>query len=161
MKDLFDHNIKLLSAVTLVALVFFLFIQSFSAIADIKIRAKAINPTNTITFRGSAEVNAVPNVAVFNVTIRESEKDVALAQQKMTEKSNKLLALLSEDGVEKKDIQTTNYSVFDRDVSILLHDLLIVYHFFLIFHQILMYVVLMLLCQATSWLHCNCQNNKL
>ncbi len=114
MKNLFDHNIKLLSAVALIALIFFLFIQSLSSIADIKIRSKAINPTNTITFRGSAEIKAIPDVAIFNVTIRESEKDVSLAQQKMTEKNNNLLALLKEDGIEKKDIQTTNYSTYPK-----------------------------------------------
>ncbi|MBU6140473.1 MAG: SIMPL domain-containing protein [Proteobacteria bacterium] len=115
MKEFFnDKNIKSLSIIILGGLVFFLFTQSFVAIADIKIRAKVANASSVLTFRGSAEIEAKPDIVSFNITIRESEKDVAVAQQKMTEKSNKLLALLKEKSVEKKDIQTAGYSTNPR-----------------------------------------------
>ncbi len=115
MKNFFDDkNIKSLGVVILVTLIFFLFTQSFVAIADIKIRAKAVNANSVLTFRGSGEIDAAPDVATFNITVRENEKDVAVAQQKMADKSNKLLALLKEKSVAKDDIQTANYSTNPR-----------------------------------------------
>lgn len=113
MKNFFDENVKLLTSLALAALIFFLFTQSFIAIADIKIRAKAVNPNNVITFRGVGEIEAKPDVATFNFTIREHEKDVALAQQKMTKKTNELLELLKKS-VKKEDVKTENYATNPR-----------------------------------------------
>jgi uncharacterized protein len=114
MQNFFDQKMKFLSALALISLTFFLFIAGATSVADIKIRTKAINPTNTITFRGTAEIKTVPDVAIFTITIRETEKDVLAAQQKMTEKNNKLVALLQENGVQKNDIQSTNYSTYPK-----------------------------------------------
>ena len=65
---------------------------------------------HNITFYGIGEVKAIPDVANFVITVRIEEKDVFLAQQKMTQKTNRALELLAQNGVEKPDIQTTNYS---------------------------------------------------
>ncbi len=67
-------------------------------------------PPHTITFRGSAEIKAVPDLATFSITIREEDKDSAVAQQKMVKKTNAALDLLDKKGVAKKDLQTENYS---------------------------------------------------
>lgn len=66
--------------------------------------------THTISFRGTAEIKAIPDLATFNITVRVEDKTVLAAQQKMTEKTNKALALFKAKGVESKDIQTTNYN---------------------------------------------------
>ncbi|MBP7709988.1 MAG: SIMPL domain-containing protein [Rickettsiales bacterium] len=68
------------------------------------------HPPHTITFRGSAEIKAVPDLATFNFTIREEDKDATSAQQKMAKKTNAALDLLTKKGVAKKDIQTGNYN---------------------------------------------------
>lgn len=114
MKNFFDHNLKSLAVITLSTLIFYLFTQSFIGIADVKIRAKSVNPTNTITFKGTAEIEAKPDVATFTITVRENAPNIASAQQKMTEKSNKLLALFDQKSIAKKDIQTANYSTNPR-----------------------------------------------
>ena len=110
MQNFLDNRMKQLVTTVVVALTFFLFMAGLNAMSEIAVRKKATVATNVITFRGTSEINAVPDVSTFNITIREEEKDVAQAQQKMTDKSNKLLALFGEKGVEKKDIQTANYS---------------------------------------------------
>jgi len=115
MKKFFhDENLKLLGGVALISLIFFLIAQGISSIADVKIKQKSANPINTVTFRGVAEIKAIPDVAIFNFTIREVEKDVSAAQQKMTDKNNKLLAMLEAEGIKKNDIQTSNYSSYPK-----------------------------------------------
>jgi uncharacterized protein YggE len=110
MKNFFDDRMKTMSLIALGMLSFYLLMQGMGVFADIALRKKTITPTNTITFRGFAEVSAVPDVANFIITIHEEEKDVAIAQQKMTQKANKALDLFKEKGIDKKDIQTLNYS---------------------------------------------------
>ncbi len=67
-------------------------------------------PAHTITFIGTAEIKAKPDIATFLVTARQEEKTVILAQQKMTDKANKALALFKEKGIKSDDITTNNYS---------------------------------------------------
>lgn len=64
----------------------------------------------TISVSATGEVKAVPNIATFSYSVVESGKDVAEAQNKMNEKANATIAYLKEQGIEDKDIQTTNYS---------------------------------------------------
>lgn len=71
-------------------------------------------PAHTITFHGVGEVKSIPDVANFVFTIHVEEKEVFLAQQKMTQKTNRALELLEQSGVEKRDIQTTNYRTLPK-----------------------------------------------
>ena len=115
MKNFFDDKLKFLSAIALAALSFFLFTRSFVDVADVRIRAKSPHP-NVITFRGISEIEAKPDVATFEITIRENDKNVTQAQQKMTQKNNKLLEILEQKSIKKDDIKTTNYSTNPRYV---------------------------------------------
>lgn len=114
MREFFDQKIRQTFFAALLTLIFFLIVQSFATIADIRIKARSANLNNSITFRAQAEVTAIPDIAVFQVTIRSEEKDVSAAQQKMSEKSAQLLALLQENKIEKADIKTTNYSTYPK-----------------------------------------------
>lgn len=69
---------------------------------------------NTITLTGEGEVVVVPDVATFNYTVREASETVATAQQMATEKANKVLSLLKENGIEDKDIKTLSYNIFPK-----------------------------------------------
>jgi len=105
-----DHNIRIAGFFALLALIFFLVIQSFVSVADVRIKQKSANLTNTITFRGSAEIKAKPDIATFVVTVREEGKNVEDAQQQMAQKANKLTVMLQAKNIEKDDLQTANYS---------------------------------------------------
>lgn len=62
---------------------------------------------NVITLSGYGEVNAVPDVATFNYTVREVADTVEVAQSLATEKGNSILSMLEDQGIEEKDIKTT------------------------------------------------------
>jgi uncharacterized protein YggE len=111
MQYLSESKNKLLIAVTLSALIFALFTFSFVAIAELKVKAKSANPINQIAFSGTAEISATPDTASFTVRVYELEQTAEQAEKKSTMKANKILALLKEKGVEKKDIRTQDYRI--------------------------------------------------
>ena len=71
-------------------------------------------PAHTITFIGTAEIKAKPDIATFLVTARQEERTVILAQQKMTDKANKALALFKEKGIKSDDIRTNSYNTIQN-----------------------------------------------
>lgn len=105
-----DQNLRVAGFFALLALIFFLVIQSVVSLADARIKAKSANLTNVITFHATAEIKAKPDIATFVVTVREDGKNVEDAQQQMAQKANKLIALLQSKSIEKDDLQTTNYN---------------------------------------------------
>lgn len=70
--------------------------------------------SNTISFDGSGEVFAKPDVANVSFTILEEAKEMKDAQTKATEKETAVLAFLEKSGIEKKDIKTENYNSYPK-----------------------------------------------
>lgn len=95
----------------LVALTVFLAIGAWSTLKSIRYIGSGIAASNTITVSGEGEVFAVPDTATFSVTVMETAKDVTTAQTAATKKSNDIVAYLKTEGIEDKDVQTTDYSV--------------------------------------------------
>ncbi len=86
----------------------------FAAIGQFKglsFIGSGISATNTISVSGEGEVFAVPDTATFSVTVQENGKDVKTAQDAATKKSNDIVAYLKQQGIDDKDVQTTDYSV--------------------------------------------------
>ncbi|MDP1624778.1 MAG: SIMPL domain-containing protein [bacterium] len=71
-------------------------------------------PTNTIVVTGKGEVIATPDIANFSFTVSEEGSNVAVAQKKATDKMNAILAYIEDQGVDKKDIKTSSYSIYPR-----------------------------------------------
>ena len=94
--------------VVLAVLAFFLLVQSVAAIKGID-EKDGMPPTNAITVRGEGEAIATPDVATFSYTVRENNKDVAVAQKAMSDKANRAIDYLKEKGIAAKDIKTENY----------------------------------------------------
>ena len=58
---------------------------------------------------------AIPDVAQFTFSvITEGGKDIASLQQENTQKANRAIALLKNNGVEDKDIKTASYNLQPR-----------------------------------------------
>jgi hypothetical protein len=111
MKTFFEIRlIKNLIILVLSALVLFLFIESIAVVSDIGIKKESFMPSKVITIRGVGEALATPNIATFSFTVREEDKDVAIAQQKSSDKANKAISYLKEKGIEDKDIKTESYN---------------------------------------------------
>ena len=88
--------------------------QIVSGIKEFRFIGGGPPPTNTISLEGQGEVFAKPDIALFNITIREEAKDVGEAQTKATAKEKAALDFLGKNGIEKKDIKTENYSSYPK-----------------------------------------------
>lgn len=69
---------------------------------------------DTITISGEGRVTAVPDIGQVTVTIVTEDKDAAQAQETNVSKFNNLIAAIKAEGVEDKDLKTSNYSVNPR-----------------------------------------------
>lgn len=68
-------------------------------------------PTKTITVNARGEAVAVADIASFSFSVNEEGTTSEEAQKKATDKINKALDYLKQNGVEDKDIKTQNYSI--------------------------------------------------
>lgn len=73
-----------------------------------------VQPTNTITVSGYGEVFSVADIATFSFSVTSQKATVKAAQDDATAKINAVTAYLKDAGVEAKDIQTTDYSVYPQ-----------------------------------------------
>ena len=92
-------------------------ILAISSLTFANIYSKSIEPSSYRSFSVSGEGNvvAVPDVAQFTFSvITEGGKDIAALQQENTQKTNRAIALLKDNGVGDKDIKTANYSLQPR-----------------------------------------------
>ncbi len=61
---------------------------------------------------GEGKVVIVPNIATFSFGVTtEGGKDIAKLQNENTKKMNSIIEIVKSNGVDVKDIQTTNYSI--------------------------------------------------
>lgn len=104
---------KVLLAFLIVLSVFFA-IKAINEIKNNKFIGAGIEPKNTISFSGTGEVSAVPDVANVYFTIRSEAKIVKTAQGIVSEKIDKTLKFLKEQGVAEKDIKTNSYNSYPK-----------------------------------------------
>lgn len=79
--------------------------------------AKSVRPSSFRTFEVSAEgkVTSVPDIAQFTFSvITEGGENLAKLQEENTEKTNRAIAFVKEQGVDAKDIKTQGYDVQPR-----------------------------------------------
>lgn len=68
----------------------------------------------SISVAGQAEEFVKPDTLQFNITLNEDGKDVGEATTKASAKIKQAMDILKANGVEEKNIKTTNYSVQDK-----------------------------------------------
>ena len=73
---------------------------------------RAEKTERTITVEADGKVTVSPDIALTTMGMSAESKTVAEAQKKNTEVMNKLLEKLNALGVDKKDVQTINYSIY-------------------------------------------------
>jgi uncharacterized protein YggE len=71
-------------------------------------------PVNTITVSGTGEVVVKPDIATISFGVSAENLDVAKAQSDSATKMNSIIEALKKNGVDEKDIKTTNYSIYPR-----------------------------------------------
>ena len=68
----------------------------------------------SISFSGSGEVFAAPDIARVSITVREEASTVKEAQAKATAKEKAVLEYLAAQSIEKKDIKTESYNSYPK-----------------------------------------------
>lgn len=97
--------------------VLFLLVASYSVIVYVNAYSNAMSPGGYRSFgvTGEGKVTTVPDVAVFSASvITQGGNDIAGIQKQNTDKMNAIITFLKKNGVEEKDIKTTNYNLNPR-----------------------------------------------
>lgn len=115
MQEYFDHEevrrFFKFATVAVVLLCLFLAAKSLSALKDWR---EPSVPQSTIVVSGTGEAFATPDIATFSFSVSADAKAVADAQSAVNGKIDAVLAGLKDLGIDDKDIQTTNYSVYPK-----------------------------------------------
>ena len=86
----------------------FLAVESWKIIGEIR-RPDLSAPS--ISIYGEGRIFVKPDIGRINLGVTSEAKTVDAAQQEATEISNRIYAAIKGEGVEEKDIKTTNYSI--------------------------------------------------
>lgn len=70
--------------------------------------------TNSIMVSGKGEAVAIPDIATFSFSVTKEAKTAPEAQKLATDISNKMFEVIKKDGVDDKDVKTTNYSLYPK-----------------------------------------------
>lgn len=103
------------------ALILFLVILSVSEIVGISNKIKegryigqSSQYKNTISVSGEGKVLAKPDIGQVSLSVISDATTVAAAQKDNTDKMNKITKAMKDLGIEDKDLQTVNYSIYPR-----------------------------------------------
>jgi uncharacterized protein YggE len=99
------------AAIALGMLALFLLILAVSSLKEYRFIGSGVTATNTISVNGTGDVFAVPDTATFSYSVMANAIDVTTAQTQVNTKGNAIMDYLKSQGIEDKDIQTTDYSV--------------------------------------------------
>ena len=94
--------------------VLFLAVQVIAGVENWRYIGTGVQATNTITVSGHGEEVAVPDIATFTFSVVSDKTTVADAQADATAKINAITAYLTAAGIDKADIQTSDYSVYPQ-----------------------------------------------
>ncbi len=89
----------------------FLGVVTLAQLQGLRYIGAGVTPANTIAVSGYGEAFAVPDIATFSFSVVSDKTTVADAQADATAKANATTKYLTDAGIDKKDIQTSNYSV--------------------------------------------------
>jgi uncharacterized protein len=100
--------------VVVILLAAFLAAKTLNEIKENSYIGRGIYAANVISVSGTGEVFAVPDVGSFYFSVVEEGKTVKDAQDKATKKVNDIISALKGQGIEEKDIKTTNYNSYPK-----------------------------------------------
>jgi uncharacterized protein YggE len=100
--------------VAVALLIVFLAVQAVAGVKEWRYIGAGLPAANTITVSGHGEAVAVPDIATFSFSVVSDKATVAAAQEDATAKINAVTKYLTDAGVDAKDIQTSDYSVYPQ-----------------------------------------------
>ena len=85
----------------------------------VSVYSRSVVPERVFTVSAEGKVVAIPDVANLNIgVLTEGGKNLAELQKQNTEKANKIISFLKEEGIEAKDIKTEYYNISPRYSSV-------------------------------------------
>lgn len=72
-------------------------------------------PGRTISISGTGSVNLIPDIAHVNVGVHTENADIVKSIDTNNETSQKIKGILVKYGIDEKDIQTSNFSVYTNN----------------------------------------------
>lgn len=108
------RKLKLAGVILLSLLSVFVFVKILTEFRGLSYIGKSDQYTGTISVSGKGEVIAVPDLITFSFGVTEESPVVTTAQTQATEKMNKIIKFIRDQGVSDKDIKTTNYNIYPR-----------------------------------------------
>ena len=104
--------IKTLSVFAIILCVYFA-IQTLGEIKNFNDVPAGVT-VNTMSFDGTGDISAAPNLATISFTLLGDASNMKDAQTKVTTKETAVLAFLNQSGIDKKDIQTQDYNSYPQ-----------------------------------------------
>ena len=104
-------KIMVASFVLLIVLSVFTALKAVNEVREYQFMGRESLNAATISVTGEGEALAIPDLAVFSFSVVEEAKNIPEVQEVAAEKANKIIDFLKGEGVDEKDIQTSNYSV--------------------------------------------------
>lgn len=115
------HSKKKIIFVFIVILSLFLIALIISTAVDIQNKIKQgkyigqnLESRNTIVVSETGEVYVKPDLAVISFSVVNEAKTVSEAMAKNTEKMNKVIETVKNQGVEEKDLKTISFNIYPR-----------------------------------------------
>lgn len=73
-----------------------------------------IKTKNNISVSGKGEIYAKPDLALVTFSVRNEAKQVPEAIKENSEKMNKVISSLKQQGIAEKDLKTTSFNIYPR-----------------------------------------------
>ncbi len=111
---MFESNKNLANSIHVLAGILSLFLIAGVISTVFDIQSKWNEAENTITVTETGTVYAKPDLAITTASVVEEAETVAEALSANTEKMNKVIEAMKEEGVEEKDLKTTSFNIYPR-----------------------------------------------
>lgn len=100
-----------LIAIPLIVLTFYLGVLTLNKIKEGKYIGQTAELTNTFVVSDTGTVYSKPDLAITTISVVSEEKTVAEAMADNTKKMNAIIESVKGNGVEEKDLKTTNFYI--------------------------------------------------
>ncbi|WP_058485055.1 SIMPL domain-containing protein [Defluviitalea phaphyphila] len=108
------NTIKILSSVFIMAILVIAGFTGKQIFTANPVMANEYNNINTITARGQGTIKVKPDIAYITMGVRTEHEDAETAQSDNAKKMDEVINALKEMGIEERDIQTSNYSIYPQ-----------------------------------------------
>ncbi len=109
-----SKSLQILLGLFLAALIIFIGSKTRNSFEEFKQIGKVAHDRDTIIIQGEGKVTSKPDLALIDLGVTTDGATVKEAQKNNTQKMNAVIAAVKVLGVEEKDRQTANYSIFPK-----------------------------------------------